>query len=88
MRHFPSALVIAAATAIPSLQAAESHPPNIVFIMVDDLGWSDVGYNGSKVYETPNVDRLASQGMVLSDFYSGGPVCSPTRASIMTSTLR
>ena len=58
--------------------------PNVLFILVDDLGWSDVGFNGSKVYETPNVDRLARQGMVLSDFYSGGPVCSPTRASIMT----
>ncbi|MCA9073130.1 MAG: sulfatase-like hydrolase/transferase, partial [Planctomycetaceae bacterium] len=58
--------------------------PNVLFILVDDLGWSDVGYNGSRVYETPHVDRLAKQGMVLTDFYSAGPVCSPTRASIMT----
>jgi arylsulfatase A-like enzyme len=84
MRTFAFAVLMAAATAVSSIQAAESRPPNVVFIMVDDLGWSDVGFNGSKVYETPNVDRLAAQGMVLSDFYSGGPVCSPTRASIMT----
>ena len=56
----------------------------MLFILVDDLGWSDVSYNGSRVYETPHVDRLARQGMVLTDFYSAGPVCSPTRASIMT----
>jgi arylsulfatase A-like enzyme len=62
----------------------ENTQPNIVFIMVDDLGWSDLSYNGSVIYESPNVDKLASQGMVFSDFYSGGPVCSPTRASILT----
>ncbi len=84
MRLFLLALLTAVAAQSSELQAEETRPPNVVFIMVDDLGWSDVGYNGSKVYETPNVDRLASQGMVLSDFYSGGPVCSPTRASIMT----
>lgn len=59
-------------------------PPNIVFIMVDDLSWSDVSYNGSTVYETPNVDKLAGQGMSFSDFYAAGPVCSPTRSSILT----
>lgn len=58
--------------------------PNVLFILVDDLGWSDLGYMRSRGYETPNVDRLASQGMVFTDFYSGGPVCSPTRASILT----
>ncbi len=61
-----------------------NQPPNIVFIMVDDLSWSDVSYNGSTVYETPNVDKLAGQGMTFSDFYTAGPVCSPTRSSILT----
>ena len=61
-----------------------NQPPNIVFIMVDDLSWSDVSYNGSRVYETPNVDKLAGQGMSFSDFYTAGPVCSPTRSSILT----
>lgn len=64
--------------------AAADQRPNVVFILVDDLGWSDVSYNGSQVYETPHIDRLAEQGAVLTDFYSAGPVCSPTRASIMT----
>lgn len=64
--------------------ATANQRPNILFILVDDLGWSDVAYNGSRVYETPHVDRLAQQGMVLTDFYSAGPVCSPTRASILT----
>lgn len=70
------------AQAVPP--AAAGDRPNVLFILVDDLGWSDVSYNGSKVYETPHIDRLARQGMVLTDFYSAGPVCSPTRASIMT----
>ncbi len=57
--------------------------PNIVFFLVDDLGWSDVGFNGAKYYETPNVDMFASEGMKFTQAYAA-PVCSPTRASIMT----
>lgn len=59
-------------------------PPNIVFILVDDLGWADLGCYGSKFYETPNIDKLATQGMLFKQAYSANPVCSPTRASIMT----
>ncbi len=58
--------------------------PNIVFFLADDLGWNDVGFNGTKFYETPNIDKLASEGMQFSQAYAAGPVCSPTRASIMT----
>jgi len=58
--------------------------PNIIFILVDDLGWRDVGFMGSQFYETPNLDQLASQGMVLTNAYAACAVCSPTRASIMT----
>ena len=66
-------------------QAQHSGIPNIVFILVDDLGWSDVGcYNRHTGYETPQVDQLAAQGMRFTDFYAAGPVCSPTRASILT----
>ena len=62
-----------------------SDRPNILFILVDDLGWADVKcLNERTIYETPNVDQLASQGMLFTDFYSAGPVCSPTRASILT----
>ncbi|MCK4992840.1 MAG: sulfatase [Bacteroidales bacterium] len=75
-------LCLGACTAAPKQE--QNIQPNFVFIMVDDLSWSDLSYNGSPSYETPNVDKLASQGMAFSDFYAGGPVCSPTRASILT----
>ena len=58
--------------------------PNFVFILIDDLGWRDLACYGSDFYETPHLDRLAAQGMTFSDAYAACPVCSPTRASIMT----
>jgi len=57
--------------------------PNFVFILVDDLGWTDVGCFGSSFYETPNIDRLGRQSMRFTNAYAACPVCSPTRASIM-----
>ena len=64
--------------------AASEARPNFVFILVDDLGWADVACYGSDLHETPNIDRLAGQGMRFTDSYAAAPVCSPTRASIMT----
>lgn len=64
--------------------AAASERPNFLFILVDDLGWADVGVNGSTFYETPSIDGLASRGMRFTDGYVASPMCSPTRASIMT----
>ncbi|MCE5328488.1 MAG: sulfatase [Planctomycetaceae bacterium] len=58
--------------------------PNILFILIDDLGWRDLGCQGSSFYETPCLDRLAQQGMRFTDAYAACPVCSPTRASIMS----
>ena len=58
--------------------------PNFVFVLVDDLGWADVEVYGSSFYETPNVDRLAAQGARFTNAYAAGPVCSPTRGSILT----
>jgi arylsulfatase A-like enzyme len=58
--------------------------PNIIFILIDDMGWKDLACYGSTFYETPNLDRLASQGMRFSNAYAACPVCSPTRASIMS----
>jgi arylsulfatase A-like enzyme len=58
--------------------------PNIVLILADDLGWSDLGCYGSPYYETPNIDRLAAQGLRFTDAYSSAPVCAPTRAALMT----
>jgi len=58
--------------------------PNFVFFLIDDLGRQDLGCYGSTFYETPNIDRLAAQGMRFTNAYAACPVCSPTRASIMT----
>jgi arylsulfatase A-like enzyme len=58
--------------------------PNFVFFLADDMGWRDAGCYGSTFYETPNIDRLAKQGMRFTSAYAACPVCSPTRASIMT----
>jgi len=57
---------------------------NFVFFLIDDLGWTDVGCYGSSFYETPNIDKLASEGMRFTEAYAACPVCSPTRASILT----
>lgn len=64
--------------------AQAPQPPNIVFILADDMGWNQVGYHGSIWYETPNIDQLARDGMQFSDAYSAAPICSPTRAALMT----
>jgi arylsulfatase A-like enzyme len=58
--------------------------PNFVFILVDDLGWADLGCYGSTFHETPNIDQLATESMRFTSAYAACPVCSPTRASIMT----
>ncbi|MDG2383489.1 MAG: sulfatase [Pirellulaceae bacterium] len=62
----------------------ESEQTNFVFFLVDDLGWADIGCFGSEFYETPNIDRLGASGMKFTNGYAACPVCSPTRASIMT----
>lgn len=59
-------------------------PPNVVLFLVDDMGWRDAGFQGSRYYETPHVDRLAAGGMVFTRAYSNGPNCAPSRASLMT----
>lgn len=63
---------------------AAAGPPNVVFFLVDDLGWKDLGCFGSSFYETPNADRLAASGARFTNAYAACPVCSPTRASILT----
>lgn len=63
---------------------ADERLPNVVFFLVDDLGWSDLGCYGSNFYETPNIDRFAERGVRFTQAYAACHVCSPTRASIMT----
>ncbi len=67
-------------------QTPEKSPAkfNVVFFLVDDLGWSDVGFQGSTAYHTPNIDAFARRGLRFSQAYAACPVCSPTRASILT----
>jgi arylsulfatase A len=69
------------AWAIPSASAA---PPNVVLILIDDIGWTDLACYGSKFYQTPNIDKLAASGVRLTQGYSACTVCSPTRAAVMT----
>ena len=66
------------------LHAEKKPKPNIVFFLVDDLGWSDVACFGSSFYETPHIDRLAKEGVKFTSGYAACHVCSPTRASILT----
>ncbi len=63
---------------------AAQQPLNIILFLVDDLGWRDVGCYGSSYYHTPHMDRLASEGVRFTDAYAACPVCSPTRAAILT----
>src|SRR5690349_24399545 len=75
----------AAAAGIGSqlLQAAATSTPNVVFILCDDLGYGDLACYGSKL-RTPNLDRLASEGVRFTNFNSADPVCSPSRAALLT----
>lgn len=67
----------------PTLPAVETRP-NVILILLDDLGWADLGCYGSTYHKTPNIDRLAAEGMRFTQAYAACPVCSPTRASILT----
>ena len=58
--------------------------PNILFVLIDDMGWKDIGCAGSSYYETPHIDKLASEGMRFLNAYSAAPVCTPTRGAIFS----
>lgn len=62
----------------------DNKPPNIIVILADDLGWTDIGCFGSTFYETPNLDALATEGIRFTNNYASSPVCSPARSSLMT----
>src|SRR6187455_3259975 len=81
MRYLLAALIFICGF---SARADEPRKPNIVFILADDLGYTDVACYGSKYYETPNIDRLASQGVRFTSGYTGSPNCAPTRAALMS----
>jgi uncharacterized sulfatase len=85
-----AAVAVLAVLAIPlamaprESRAADDSPPNIVFIMADDLGYGDLGCYGQKRIETPHIDKLAREGMRFTDFYAGSTVCAPSRCVLMT----
>lgn len=89
-RSFLKALSItAAATTLPGctenlLKSKSSKTPNIIYIMADDLGYRELGCYGQTKIKTPNIDRLAAQGMKFNDFYTGSAVCGPARCNLMT----
>lgn len=72
------------ASAQSSASSDKNSKPNILLFFIDDLGWADIGANGSKFYETPNIDQLAKNGVNLKNSYSAHAVCSPTRAALMS----
>ena len=84
-REFVSAaLASAAIAAAPKLSPSQTHRPNLLFILADDLGYGDLSCYGRPDYQTPNLDRLAAQGVRLVNAYSASPVCTPTRCGFIT----
>ncbi len=89
-KHWPAIAAIfgcalpAAAAAGAASPPASSAPPNVVLVLVDDLGWRDLGCQGSELYETPRIDALAAQAVRFTQAYSNCPVCSPSRAALLT----
>lgn len=79
-----SLLFLCLALCITQLNAQNAKRPNIVFILADDLGYGDLGAYGQQIIQTPNLDRLAKEGVRFTNFYSGTSVCAPSRSSLMT----
>ncbi len=88
MKLIPSLLAFLSLSPLAVLHAAAppapAGKPNIVLFLIDDLGWRDIGANGSTYYQTPHIDRLAREGVRFTDAYAACAVCSPTRAAILT----
>ncbi|MDP7306891.1 MAG: sulfatase-like hydrolase/transferase, partial [Roseibacillus sp.] len=84
MRKIIVLCVLGLLTLVPSIHTTAALQPNIILILVDDLGWMDLSCQGSRYYETPNLDRLAAQGMRFTNAYAACAVCSPTRAAVQT----
>jgi arylsulfatase A-like enzyme len=76
--------LLACGLAVAASAEAATRPPNVVLILMDDMGWRDVGFMGNTFVETPHLDRLAERGVVFSHAYASAPNCAPTRACLMS----
>ena len=76
--------LLLACTTLQCYSQSSNQPPNIVFILADDLGYGDIGVNGQQLIKTPNIDQLAKDGMIFKQFYAGATVCAPSRSSLLT----
>jgi arylsulfatase A-like enzyme len=77
-------ILILVAASLTQLNATSPTPPNIVMVFIDDMGWGDLGCYGNPDIKTPNIDRLASQGILFEQFYVASPICSPSRVAVTT----
>lgn len=83
-KRLSTVLIIATLCASGLTAASAAEKPHIIFVMADDMGWGQTGYQNHPVLKTPNLDAMAAGGLRFNRFYAGGPVCSPTRASVLT----
>ncbi|MSU76863.1 MAG: hypothetical protein EXS16_02085 [Gemmataceae bacterium] len=72
-------IIVLAGCFFASAHGQTPRKPNLIFVLVDDMGYADLGCMGGKDAKTPNIDRLATEGVTFSQFYSNAPVCTPTR---------
>src|SRR5688572_3389788 len=84
MNHLLLAATCVITALLPGEAAAQDGRPNVVFILIDDMGWTDLGCYGSDLYETPHIDELANDGIRFTQAYSACTVCSPSRACLLT----
>ena len=92
-RSLPIAAILGGVLLAATVSAAGPPPadagrPNILFILIDDMGWKDLGCAGSTYYETPHIDQLASEGVRFLNAYSPAPVCTPSRGAIFSGGQR
>jgi sorbitol-specific phosphotransferase system component IIBC len=83
-----TAIVLTIACVVHRARRGQEHRPNVVLIVSDDLGYADIGVYGSRDIPTPNIDRIAREGVRFTDAYVSGPYCSPSRAGLMTAGIR
>src|SRR5690348_12561804 len=84
LKFFCRFILLVTVFLISGLSKIQAQRPNIIYIMTDDMGYGDLSCYGQKKYATPNLDKLASQGLKFTNAYSAGAVCTPTRAGFMT----